>query len=85
MNYKMGYKKIYIAVWCDSDEEGAQVQKVAEDLSATFKLSARDIIGMHPLIKKNGKLIVNVIRTVSKEGFAGVMKMAPQFVKNFKR
>lgn len=81
----MGYRKVYIAVWCDSEEEAAKVQKVAEDLSATFKLTAKDLIGLHPLIKKNGSLIVSAIRTISMEGFSGIMKMAPQFIKNFKK
>ena len=50
----MGYRKVYIAVWCDSEEEAAKVQKVAEDLSATFKLTAKDLVWLHPIIKKNG-------------------------------
>lgn len=81
----MGYRKVYIAVWCDSEEEAAKVQKVAEDLSATFKLTAKDLVGLHPMIKKNGQLIISAVRTISREGLTGVMKMAPQFVKNFKR
>lgn len=81
----MGYRKIYIAVWCDSETEFANVQKVAEDLSSTFKLTAKDLIGLHPLIRKNGQLIVSGIRTISREGISGVMKIAPQFVKNFKK
>lgn len=81
----MGYRKVYIAVWCDSDSDAAQVQKVAEDLSDTFRLTAKDLIGLHPLIKKNGSLIMSAIRTISKEGFSGIMKIAPQFVKNFKK
>ena len=81
----MGYRKVYIAVWCDSEEEVAKVQKVAEDLSARFKLTAKDLIGLHPMIQKNGQLIISAIRTISREGPSGVMKMAPQFVKNFKK
>ena len=81
----MGYRKVYIAVWCDSEDEANKVQKVAEDLSVTFRLTAKDLIGLHPLIQKNGQLIISAVRTISKEGLPGVMKMAPQFVKNFKK
>ena len=60
------YRKIYIAVFCDNEDEVSQVQKVAEDLSSTFRLSAKDLIGIHPLIKKNGQLIASAIRTIAK-------------------
>ena len=48
----MGYRKVYIAVWCDSEEEATKVQKVAEDLSATFKLTAKDLVGLLELYQK---------------------------------
>ncbi len=75
------YRKIYIAVFCDNEDEVSQVQKVAEDLSSTFRLSAKDLIGIHPLIKKNGQLIASAIRTIGKEGMPGVLKVVPQLMK----
>lgn len=75
------YRKIYIAVFCDNEDEVSQVQKVAEDLSSTFRLSAKDLIGIHPLIKKNGQLIASAIRTIAKEGMSGIRKVVPQLMK----
>lgn len=75
------YRKIYIAVFCENEEEITHVQKVAEDLSSTFRLSAKDLIGIHPLIKKNGQLIASAIRTIAKEGMSGVLKVVPQLMK----
>lgn len=75
------YRKVYIAVYCDSDEEQQQAQRVAEDLSKTFRLSAKDLVGLHPLIVKNGQLIGRAVRTISKEGVSGVAKMLPQLMK----
>lgn len=75
------YRKIYIAVFCENEEEVTHVQKVAEDLSSTFRLSAKDLIGIHPLIKKNGQLIASAVRTIAKEGISGVIKVVPQLMK----
>lgn len=75
------YRKVYIAVICDSEEELKAVQKVAEDISSTFRLSAKDLIAIHPVIKNNGQLIGSAVRTIAKEGMAGVMKVVPQLMK----
>lgn len=75
------YRKIYLAIYCESDEEQQQAQRVAEDLSKTFRLSAKDLVGMHPLIVKNGQLIGSAVRTISQEGVSGVAKMLPQLMK----
>ena len=42
----MGYRKIYLAIDCRSDEEAAQVQKIAEDISMNFDIPAKQIIGV---------------------------------------
>ena len=44
----MGYRKIYLAIDCRSDEDAQKVQKIAEDLSMMFSLSAKDIIALYP-------------------------------------
>lgn len=75
------YRKIYLAIYCESDEEQQQAQRVAEDLSKTFRLSAKDLIAIHPLMVKNGQLIGNAIRTISREGVSGIAKMLPQLKK----
>ena len=75
------YRKIYVAVYCESDDEQREAQHVAEDLSKTFRLSAKDLINAHPMIVKNGQLIGNAVRTISKEGMTGVAKMLPQLMK----
>lgn len=75
------YRKVYIAVLCDSDDEAARVQQVAKDLSTTFRLSAKDLIGIHPLIKKNGQLIATAVRTIVREGMPGIIKVVPQLMK----
>ena len=74
------YRKIYIAVLCENDAEAEQVQNVAKDLSGTFRLSAKDLIGIHPLIVKNGQLIGPAVRTIAKDGMAGVIKMVPRLL-----
>ncbi len=80
----MGYRKIYLAIDCRSDEEAQKVQKVAEDLSMMFSLSAKDIIGFYPAIKENAGLIKTSIKALSREGMKGLAKVIPAVISKFK-
>lgn len=75
------YRKVHIAVYCENDEEVNEVQQFAEELSTTFRLSARDMLNVRPLVQKNGHLISTAVRTIAKEGMSGVMKMVPLLMK----
>ena len=81
----MGYRKIYLAIDCRSDEDAQKVQKIAEDLSMMFGLSAKDIIALYPSIKANSGLIKTSLKTLSREGFKGVGKIVSYMIANFKR
>ena len=81
----MGYRKIYLAIDCRTDEEAQQMQKIAEDMSMTFSLSAKDIISIYPSVKSNSGLIKTAIKTLSKEGIKGVGKVVAYMMSNFKR
>lgn len=81
----MGYRKIYLAIDCRSDEETQKVQKIAEDLSMMFSLSAKDIIAFYPAVKNNSGLIKTSIKTLSKEGIRGVGKVVSYMFANFKK
>ena len=81
----MGYRKIYMAIDCRSDEEAQQVQRIAEDMSMMFSLSANDIIKVYPSVKNNAGLIKTTIKTLSKEGLKGVGKMVTYMMSNFKK
>lgn len=75
------YRKVFLAVYCETDEDLALVQKFAEEVSTTFRLSAKDLIVLRPLVQKNGQLISTAFRTISREGMSGVAKMIPQLMK----
>lgn len=75
------YRKVFLAIYCENDDDLAQVQKFAEEISTTFRLSARDLIGLQPIVQKNGQLISSAFRTISKEGMSGIMKVVPQLMK----
>lgn len=79
------FRKIYIALDCDDDQEAAQVQRAAEELSSVFRLSAKEVLSAYPMLKNNGQLIRSSIKTIAREGKSGVMKILPFLVKNFKR
>lgn len=79
------YKKIIIAIDCDSEQEQATVQQIAKDASETMRIKASDVIKFYPMFQKNSGLIISAIRAISKEGVRGVARIVPMFIKNFKR
>lgn len=76
-------RKIYIAVFCDDDTQAAKVQDIAKDLSSTFKIDAKDVMGIYPMIKKNQSTLRNAVNTIAKEKMAGAMKVIPSLVGMF--
>jgi hypothetical protein len=46
-------RKIYVAVYCDDEEQATAVQNIAKEASSIFNFSAVDIMGIYPMIKKN--------------------------------
>ena len=75
------YRKVFLAIYCENEDELHLVQKFAEEISTTFRLSARDLIGLRPLVQKNGQLIGNAVRTISRDGMSGLVKVVPQLMK----
>ena len=75
-----GYRKIYIAVICENDEEAAQAQRVAEELSGVLRISAKQLISMSPALKKNGAVIGNAFRTIATQGRKGLAKVHPNLI-----
>lgn len=76
-------RKIFIAVFCDDEAQAAQVQEVAKDLSSTFRLDAKDILGIYPMIKKNQGTLRNAVNAIAKDKMAGAMKVLPSLVSMF--
>ena len=66
---------------CEDDNELAEVQKVAQELSGTFRLSAKDLINAYPMIRNNGALIAKSMRTIAREGMSGIAKVIPQLMR----
>jgi hypothetical protein len=81
----MAYRKIYIAVDCSSDEEARQVQKIAEDMSAIFALSGKDMVSLYPSVENNASRIKSTIKTISRDGMKGLGKVITGLMTNFRR
>lgn len=75
------YRKIYIAVDCENEQEQQLVQNIAQDISQSFTIKAKDLIGFYPAIQKNKALLNTIIKTVSREGKKGLMKLIPILIK----
>ena len=80
----MSYRKIYLAIDCKNDSEAAEVQKVAEDFSRSFDLSAQQLIELYPILQKNKRVVKMAVKTLIQEKFKGVGKVMAYMVQNFK-
>lgn len=77
----MAYRKIIIAVDCDTEQEQIIVQNIAKEISGTFDIKAKDLIGFYPFVKQNKALLYSAVKTVASEGKKGVMKLIPMLLK----
>lgn len=77
----MAYKKIIIAVDCDNEEEQRIVQDIAQDVSQTFRLKAKELISFYPTLQKHKGLLYNAIKTISQDGKRGILKLVPMLMR----
>ena len=77
----MAYKKVIIAVDCDTEQEQQLVQAIAQDISQTFRLKAKELINFYPVLQKHKGLLYTAIKTVSSEGKKGLFKLVPLLMK----
>lgn len=75
------YKKVIIAVDCETEQEQQKVQEIAKELSEMLHLKASDLIQFYPLLQKNKALLYATIKTVSQEGKKGILKLVPLLIK----
>ena len=77
----MAYKKVIIAVDCETDQEQQLVQAIAKELSETFRLRARELINFYPVLQKHKALLYTAMQTVGREGKKGILKLVPLLMK----
>lgn len=78
----MAYKKIIIAVDCETEQEQQQVQIFAKELSETLQLKAKDLISFYPTLQKHKGLLYNAMKTISQEGKMGIVKLVPMLLRS---
>lgn len=74
-------RKIFIAVYCDGDEQATAVQNVAKEFSSMFQIDAVDLLAFYPVIKKNRGLLKEAAQTITKEGKKGAIRLVPSLIK----
>jgi len=60
----MGFRKLYIAVNCETADEVQKAQEILDELSAMLRLNAKDLIEKAPLIRKNKVVISDALRKI---------------------
>ncbi len=81
----MAYKKVYLAIDCQNEEELAAVQLFGKELSGLLQLKASDLLRIAPMVRKNSALLMKTAKVISTEGAVGVAKMIPYFLANVKK
>lgn len=74
-------RKVYMAVYCDSEEQLVAVQNVAKEFSSMFQIDAVDLLSFYPIIKKNRGLLREAAQTITKEGKKGAIRLIPALIK----
>jgi len=80
----MGFKRLSIAVNCNSEQEQREAQSILDELSNILRLEASDLINNAPMVRKNQNLIRQIFTTISKGGMksiASIIPLAMQFKK----
>ena len=74
-------RKIIFAVYCENDEQAIALQNVVKEFCSEFVINAIDILAIYPIVRKNKKLLKDAIKTISKEGKAGAIRLVPALIK----
>jgi hypothetical protein len=74
-------RKIYLAVYCDSDEQAVAVQNVAKEFSSMFAIDAVDLLAIYPKIKDKRGLLKETAQVITKEGKKGAIRLIPALIK----
>jgi hypothetical protein len=80
----MAFRKLYIAVDCNSLQEEQEVQKILDELSNILRLKGSELITNAPMIRKNQNLIREMFQTIQRNGMKGIISLVPLAMK-FKR
>ena len=71
----MGFKRLNIAVNCNSEQEQRQAQAILDELSNILRLDATTLMDFAPVIRKNQSIILQAISTVKAEAKKGSGKL----------
>lgn len=74
-------RKIYMAVYCDSDEQAQAVQNVAKEFCSMFTIDAVDLLAIYPKIKEKRGVLKDAAQIITKEGKKGAIRLVPALIK----
>jgi len=61
----MGFRRLNIAVDCNSNEEQVEAQKILDEISNVLRLKADELILNAPMIRKNQSMLIGIFRKVT--------------------
>ena len=67
-NFKKGFYRLNIAIDCESQQEMAQAQAILKELESVLKLSAKDLIRLAPIVRKNQTKLRTIFDKISQKG-----------------
>lgn len=74
-------RKIYMAVYCDNDEQALAVQNVTKEFCSMFTIDAVDLLAIYPKIKEKRSVLKDAAKVITKEGKKGAIRLIPALIK----
>ena len=74
-------RKIYMAVYCDNDEQALAVQNVTKEFCSMFTIDAVDLLAIYPKIKEKRGVLKDAAKVITKEGKKGAIRLIPALIK----
>lgn len=71
----MGYRKLYIVVDCEDEEQKEAVQNALNELSNARVLTSRNIISMYPFFKKHQAELVELFNMIKVGGIKSLFSL----------
>lgn len=76
------FRKIHIAVDCDTEEEYRAVQKIAQEISSVMRITAKEFIAVYPEVKKRYGIISSAKQAIKEKGKKGLIAVVGQIISN---
>lgn len=71
----MAFRKLYIVLDCDDDQQKEQVQSLLNQISNARLLNGRQLVNMAPVVQRNQQDIAELFNMIRQGGIKAIMSV----------